>query len=587
MEEQKNVILAIVLAVVILFGWEFLVGGIMPPPPPPQETVQQDGQAVTPPSQSGAPQPSVAGAPQSSTAPTVPGIVSQAEKAIEIEKNRKEVLKSVDRVKIQSPRIHGSIALKGARIDDVTFADYRETLDPESNEIAIFSPIGGPNPYFAQFGWSGAAGIKVPTGETLWKATSEVLTPEKPLVMTWDNGEGLIFTRTFAIDDKYMFTVDQSVVNKTDKPVALYPYGLLSRTSTPETSGFIILHEGPLGVFNQTLEEVDYDDLQDAGTIKQESIGGWIGITDKYWLAALIPNQQAKNSSRFNYVLDNRADKYQVDYLGEGVTIAPGATGINTSHFFAGAKEMKMIDTYTETLKIDRFDLAIDFGWLYFLTKPIFVALLWLNGYIGNLGVAILVLTVFIKLLLFPLANKSYKSMARMKKMQPKMIQLRERFGDDKARLNQEMMAFYKKEKVNPAAGCLPMLIQIPVFFALYKVLFVNIEMRHAPFFGWIQDLSAPDPTSLFNLFGLIPWTPPDFLMIGVWPLIMGASMWLQQRLNPQPADPIQARVMMMLPFVFTFLLGTFPSGLVIYWAWNNILSIIQQKMIMRQEGVT
>ncbi len=585
MEDQKNVMLAIVLAVIILFGWEFLVGGLMPPPPPPAEVVQQDGTAPTPPAQGGVPQPLTAGAPAAGNLPQVPGVVSKEQAAIVAEKTREQVLSSVARVKIQSPKVHGSIALKGARIDDVTFIDYREELDPKSKEIGIFSPIGGTNPYFAEFGWVGS-NVKVPTGDTIWNATSEVLTEKTPLVLTWDNGEGLVFTRTFTIDQNYMFTIDQTVENKTDKAVSLYPYGLLSRTGTPETSGFIILHEGPLGVFNQTLEEVDYDDLQDAGTIKQESIGGWIGITDKYWLAALIPNQQAKNNSRFNHIRNDNNDKYQVDYLGEVVTVAPGTTGANSSHFFAGAKEMKMMDAYTESLKIDRFDLAIDFGWLYFLTKPIFIALLWLNGYIGNLGVAILVLTVFIKILLFPLANKSYKSMARMKKMQPKMTKLRERFGDDKARLNQEMMAFYKKEKVNPAAGCLPMLIQIPVFFALYKVLFVNIEMRHAPFFGWIQDLSAPDPTSMFNLFGLIPWTPPEFLMIGVWPLIMGVSMWLQQKLNPQPADPIQAKVMMMLPIVFTFLLGTFPAGLVIYWAWNNILSIIQQKVIMNQEGV-
>jgi len=588
MEDQKNVVLAIVLAVIILFGWEYMFGGLTPPPPG-QTTEQVAGQT---PGQTvgGAPQPGSAqlGAPQVGGAPTVPGGAVPAVRVAgqPIKPTVEDVLKTTPRVKVNTPRLHGSIALKGARIDNLTLAEYRETMDQASSEISLFSPIGGENPYFAEFGWVGS-GLVVPDGETIWTPSSNELTPENPLTLTWDNGKGLVFSRTISVDENYMFSISQSVENKTAGPVSLFPYALVSRTSTPETSGFIILHEGPLGVFDSTLEEVDYDDIQDAGTINKSSLGGWIGITDKYWLAALIPDQKAQNKSRFTHVRDNATDKYQVDYLGGAVTVAAGAKAVANSHFFAGAKEMKMIDRYTEELGIDRFDLSIDFGWLYFLTKPIFIALLWLHQLLGNMGVAILLLTVGIKALLFPLANKSYHSMARMKKLQPKMIQLRERFGDDKARLNQEMMTLYKKEKVNPASGCLPMLVQIPVFFALYKVLFVNIEMRHAPFFGWIQDLSAPDPTSIFNLFGLIPWDPPQMMMIGVWPLIMGISMWLQQKLNPQPADPIQAKIMMALPVVFTFMLGTFPAGLVIYWAWNNILSIIQQKIIMRQEGVT
>ncbi|MEP2334785.1 membrane protein insertase YidC, partial [Marinobacter sp.] len=405
--------------------------------------------------------------------------------------------------------------------------------------------------------------------------------------LTWDNGAGLVFERTYAIDNQFMFSVTQKVRNSSGASVTLFPYGLLSRGGTPETAGFYILHEGPLGVFDETLNEVDYDDLQDDGDVEVAATGGWIGITDKYWLAALVPAQDEAVKYRFMHMIRQQDDRYQTDYLGSARAIPAGGVVESEVHLFAGAKEVKLLDKYEAEYGIANFDLAVDFGWFYFLTKPFFYALSWLHGVVGNFGIAILVFTVAVKAVFYPLANKSYKSMAKMRELTPKMQTLREQYSDDKQRLNQEMMALYKNEKVNPASGCLPIIVQIPVFFALYKVLFVSIEMRHAPFYGWVHDLSAPDPTTLFNLFGLIPWTPPAFIpMIGVWPILMGLTMFLQQRLNPQPADPIQAKVFMFLPIFFTFLLANFPAGLVIYWAWNNLLSIAQQRLIMWRMGV-
>ncbi|MBL6946906.1 MAG: membrane protein insertase YidC, partial [Rhodospirillales bacterium] len=440
------------------------------------------------------------------------------------------------------------------------------------------------------FGWVPGGKFAVPNGETVWSADKSVLEPGSPVNLTWENGQGLKFVRTFALDENFLFTVTQRAENNTAAPVSLHPYGLVSRWETPETTRFFILHEGLLGVFDETLEEIDYDDLQDSGKVEKESTGGWIGITDKYWLAALIPDQKVPTKSRFSHHRENGSDRYQVDYLGGAIEIAPGASATAENHLFAGAKEVKVLDAYEEELGVVHLDLAIDFGWFYFLTKPIFYLLIMLNDYVGNFGIAILLLTVVIKILFFPLANKSYRAMSKMKLLQPEMTKLRERFGDDRQRMNQEMMALYKREKANPASGCLPMFVQIPVFFSLYKVLFVTIEMRQAPFFGWIHDLSVPDPTSIFNLFGLIPWDPltiiPVSISIGVWPLIMGISMFLQQKLNPQPADPIQAKVFMFLPLIFTFLLAQFPAGLVIYWAWNNTLSIAQQWVIMKKAGV-
>ncbi len=477
---------------------------------------------------------------------------------------------------------------KAALIDDHPLPNYRQTIDPDSGEIVFLQARGSLNAFFVGYGWSGGDGQAMPGLDSEWTADSNRLALGSPVTLSWDNGNGLIFKRKISIDEHYMFTIEQSVENSSSRPLTLFPYGLVSRYGTPQTTDFYILHEGLLGVIDGQLQEIDYDDIQEepAG-ISAPTTGGWIGITDKYWLATLIPNQQDQVQTRFLHRKEGVIDVYQTDYLGAPVIVPANGSASTESHLFAGAKEVTLLDDYAENLGIINFDLAIDFGWFYFLTKPIFLALLWINGLVGNLGVSILLLTVAIKIAFFPLANKSYVAMSKMKKLQPDMVKLRERYGEDKVKLNQEMMGLYKRERVNPASGCLPILVQIPVFFALYKVLFVTIEMRHAPFFGWIQDLSAPDPTSMFNLFGLIPWTPPEFMMIGIWPLLMGASMYLQQKLNPQPADPIQAKIFLFMPLFFTFLLAQFPAGLVIYWAWNNTLSILQQWVIMRGMGIS
>ncbi len=573
--EQKNLILAIVLSLGILLIFEFFITGPMME----EERARQEAEAPQTPQ-------------QDSGSAIVPGVEPADGEILSLD--RGEVLKESPRLAISSPRLQGSIALKGGQVDDLTLITYREDLDPSSPNIVLLSPAMTTKPYFANFGWSsGDSGIKVPNAESLWQADRSELTPGGPVTLTWDNGEGLTFERVFDLDEHYMLTVTQSVANSGNAAVTLSPYGLISRTGTPQVLGFYILHEGLLGVFDGTLREIDYDELQeqDRGLITESSTGGWLGITDKYWLVALVPDQERTINGRFLHSLSQGTDKYQVDYLYEAATINPGASVAVTSRLFAGAKEVLRLDDYRDRLGIVNFDLAVDFGWFYFLTKPGFYLLHYIAGVVGNFGVAILILTVLIKLAFFPLANKSYVSMAKMRKLQPKMLELRERYGDDKQRLNQEMMGLYKKEGANPMSGCLPILVQIPVFFALYKVLFVTIEMRHAPFFGWIQDLSARDPTSILNGFGLLPWEVPDLgvlniISLGVWPIVMGVTMYLQQLLNPQPTDPVQAKIFLFMPIVFTFLLATFPAGLVIYWTWNNILSIIQQAVIMKRAGV-
>ena len=584
MIDNKNIVLAVVLSIIILVGFDMFFSKDRPTPPP----GEQPGTEKTAPGTTSTPTPSQApGIPAPSTpgaaVPSVPGVPSVGD----WKSARKAILGKGPRVTISTPSLYGSINLTGGGIDDLSLVRYRETLDPASPEIVLLIPKGAEKAYYAEFGWVAGNGQPVPGPETPWRAGGDTLSPETPVTLTWDNGQGLKFSRTYAVDGDYMFTVTQKVKNSGNKPAILYPYGLLSRRGTPEVTGFYILHEGLMGVFGGTLEEIDYDEIQDQGQVKQTAQGGWIGITDKYWLAALVPDQKVKGNSRFTYRKESGDDLYQVDYLSDPVMVAPGGTGESRNLLFAGAKEVTVIDAYNEDLGIDRFDLAIDFGWFYFLTKPIFYALLYINEVVLNFGVSILLLTVAIKIVFFPLANKSYTSMSKMKKLQPEVTKLRERYGDDKTKLNEEMMALYKREKANPASGCLPILIQIPVFFALYKVLFVNIEMRHAPFFGWIKDLSVADPTTVFNLFGMVPWTPPEYLLVGVWPLIMGGSMFLQQKLNPQPTDPMQAKIFLFLPIMFTFILARFPAGLVIYWAWNNILSMAQQWVIMRRMGIT
>ena len=497
--------------------------------------------------------------------------------------------KPVPRISMISKEVSGSISLRGARIDDITLTQYRETLEPESELIKLLLKSNGDSPYFIEFGWSSPDGIKVPNGKSLWKSSSNILSPDNNITLKWDNGENITFYQDISVDDSFMITVNQRVENNSNNSISLYPYGLIRRAGEPKTIDFFVLHEGPLGVFDGTLSEKSYGDLTEAGkkgiNIKPSETGGWIGLTDKYWLTALLPDQNEKYNFTYRK-LNSNGGQYQTDFLGKAVTIPSNSKGEFLSRTFAGAKRLALFDDYEERFNIKHFDLAIDFGWFYFLTKPFFYALSWANDYLGNFGLAILAITVVVKLLFFPLANKSYKSMAKMRILTPQIQKLRERVGDDRQKLNQEMMNLYKKEKVNPAAGCLPILVQIPVFFALYKVLFVSIEMRQTPFFGWIEDLSVQDPTSIFNLFGLLPYSTsilPDFLNIGIWPLLMGVTMFLQQRLNPTPPDPIQAKIFAWMPVAFTFLLATFPAGLVIYWTWNNLLSICQQWVIMNK----
>ena len=587
--EQRNLLLAMAICIGILFGWNLL----FPPPPPeqqPEQTVTADGGPTATPSV-----PGDVALPQGG-GPAAAG-QSPAVEAAGSSLTREEALAKSPRVAIATDRLAGSIDLKGGRIDDLTLTTYRRTLDPNSPPITLLSPSQAPKPYFAEFGWVAPAGAppgSVPNAETLWQASGDRLTAGGSVTLTWANEQGLTFERKISLDDGYMFTIEDSVRNEGEAATTLWPYGLVSRVGVPEVSQLFVLYEGPIGFLGGSLEEVSYDDLMDdgaRGVVEKSSTGGWIGMTDVYWLAALAPDPEMPVKARFMHRAPDGQDRFQTDYVAEaGLNVAPGGTASFTHHFFGGAKEVKLLDRYEEQLGVTEFHKAIDFGWFHFLTRPFFYALSWLYGLIGNMGLAIMALTVCIKLVFFPLANKSYKSMSQMKALQPEMEKLRERHGDDRQKLNQEMMALYKEKKVNPAAGCLPILIQIPVFFALYKVLIVTIEMRHAPFFGWIRDLSAPDPTSVWNLFGLLPYDPsqylPDVLNIGAWALAMGMTMFFQQRLNPQPTDPVQARIFGLMPIVFTFLLATFAAGLVIYWTWNNLLSIAQQAVIMKRQGV-
>jgi YidC/Oxa1 family membrane protein insertase len=575
--ENKNLIVAIALSIAIVLGFEFLYNL----PRLEKERALQAERAASAPTESLAPTTPTpatppAAAPGATPAPAAPAATAPREQP---------------RVKITADRVEGSIRLAGGRVDDLKLKDYRVGVEPTSDEITLLSPQGTPDPYFAEFGWvAGSKDIAVPNSDTMWTADRQTLTSSQPVTLTWDNGQGLKFERRYAIDSNYMLQVTERVTNSGSAPVDLLPFGLVSRQNTPATAGYYILHEGPLGVFNGTLTEYNYDKLKDKKTIEAKSTGGWIGITDKYWLVALIPDQKRENTSRFNHSIFGGTDRYQVDYLQAAQTVPAGGSIEATNRLFAGAKEVRLLDRYTDEFGITRFDLAVDWGWFWFLTKPIFKALDYFYGLIGNFGLAILLLTVLIKLAFFPLANKSYRAMSKMKLLQPEMEKLRAKYGEDRQRMSQEMMGLYKKHGANPVAGCLPIAIQIPVFFALYKVLFITIEMRHAPFYGWIHDLSAHDPTSVFNLFGLLPWAPPELHLMGgtmgAWPLIMGVTMFLQQKLNPQPPDPVQAKIFLLMPVFFTFLLASFPAGLVIYWAWNNVLSVAQQWLIMRRMGV-
>lgn len=567
--DTKNLVIALILSTAILFGWQYFYAE------PKLKEAQKYQQAMK---QKEAEKAAiVANNTSANTAAeeNTPDVVLH---------DRKEIIKEAGRIKISNGKLHGSILLQGARFDDLTLAEYKLVDTPEGEEVVLLSPSGSKRVYFAEFGWvAGDNETIVPDSQTIWYSDDKTLTQEHPVTLSWDNNDGLKFFIDIALDENYMFQITRRVESYGSKSAAILPYGILNRTREHHDKNFYILHEGALGVLDGVLSEVRFDDLKKEKKQEFKNSRGWIGITDKYWLTALIPDKSNSFDVNYKYFYKNDQDRYQVDFLGNKQDIEPGKSLVTTDHFFAGAKKLSLLDNYVKTLDIELFDRAVDFGWLYFITKPIFKLLTYFHALLGNFGLAILMLTVVLKLLLFPLANKSYVSMHHLKRLQPQIVELKDRYKNDKVGMNKAVMELYREEKVNPMAGCLPLLIQIPVFFALYKVLFITIEMRHAPFYGWITDLSAPDPTSIFNLFGLLPFTPPHMLMIGVWPLIMCFTMWLQQKMNPQPADPVQAKVMKMLPFIFLFLFATFPAGLVIYWAWNNILSILQQWVITRR----
>ncbi|MDC0344574.1 membrane protein insertase YidC [Alphaproteobacteria bacterium] len=486
------------------------------------------------------------------------------------------------RVQIETPHLTGSLNLNGAVFDQLFLKNYRSSTEKNAPLVALWTAEGLTEKTLMDISWQGVAG-EVPTMETRWQTNSQKLTPDSPLTLTWQSPNGLVYIRKIAVDADYLFTVEDMVLNQGTVPTSLHAQARLHRIGTPQVSGYAVLHEGPIAHLDHKLHEVNYGDLQTDGFPKKEVTGGWVGFSDQYWLSALIPSQNNQIIPISEKATDDGVDTHTVGYRTMPKTLAPGQQMTVTHHCFGGAKIVTLLDSYEKKLDIEHLDKAVDFGWFYVVTKPIFYCLALLKDLLGNFGLAILVLTILAKILFFPFANKSYRSMGRMRALQPKIKALQERYKDDKMQQHQEMMALYKKEKANPMAGCLPMVVQIPVFFALYKVLFIAIEMRHAPFFGWISDLSAPDPTTLFNLFGLIPWTPPSFLMIGLWPLVMGLTMLWQQKLSPAPADPAQEKAFLIMPVVFTYLFASFPAGLVIYWTWNNLLSICQQWWIMRQ----
>ncbi|MEH2539619.1 MULTISPECIES: membrane protein insertase YidC [unclassified Bradyrhizobium] len=596
MTDNRNTILAVILSGLVLIAWQYFYNM----PQMERQRAQQQTQAELNKSQ---PQTAPGSTtPQPGATPSAGAPAGQPAQPVV---SRDTAIAASPRIKIETPRISGSIALKGARIDDLALEKFRDTVDPKSPAIVLFSPSGTAHPYYAEFGWVAASGstAKLPDRETVWQQEgSGSLSPERPVTLKWDNGEGLTFRRTIAVDDRYLFTIKDDVTNVGNAPVTLYPFALISRHGTPEVSGYYILHEGLIGYLgDQRLQEYSYSKIDEVKSVAFNVTNGWLGITDKYWASALLPDTTARLQARFSSNLAGTKRTYQTDYLLDPQTIAIGGTGSANARLFAGAKEASVVGInfpfaghggYNKQLGLNQFDLLIDWGWFYFITKPMFLLLDYFFHLVGNFGLSILLVTVLIKLLFFPLANKSYASMAKMKSVQPQLQALKERYPDDRQKQQQEMMEIYRKEKINPIAGCLPIALQIPVFFSLYKVLFVTIEMRHAPFYGWIRDLSASDPTNLFNLFGLLPFDPTHipvigfYLALGVWPIIMGITMWFQMKLNPTPPDPTQKMIFDWMPLIFTFMLAGFPAGLVIYWAWNNLLSVIQQSYIMRKNGV-
>ncbi len=559
MDNQKNLLLAVIFSIAVLVGYDFFFA--------PKKEFQSNINDLNNDTLSEKQGPE-------SDAPSISEKLSS--KSTNSSFNEK-------RVSFKSKRLEGSINLYGATIDEIILSDYFETINKEK-KIKLLQKENSSSPYFLRMGWASTnKSLKLPNKDSLWKSLKNVNTNET-IQLEWNNNQGITIKREISFDENFMIKIEDTVFNKTAESVELTNFSYIRRKNHRPANKFFILHEGPLGVFNDTLQEFSYDDIEEQKEIVESSTNGWIGYTDHYWQVAIFPETDEPFKARFK-TLKNSKNSIQIDFINDNIkTIKSGESLSVKSYVFAGAKEVPLIDDYIKNLNVNKLDLSVDFGWFYFLTKPLFYALNYLSVLFSNFGVGIIILTIFIRILLFPLANKSFKSMNSMRLLTPEIKRLRERFKDDKQKMNQEMFALYREKKINPAAGCLPILIQIPIFFALYKVLFVSIEMRHAPFFGWIKDLSAPDPTSIFNLFGLIPFDTPAFLTIGVWPLLMGLTMYLQQKINPPPPDPVQAKVFMMLPFIFTFLLATFPSGMVVYWTINNILSIGQQYILLEKQ---
>ena len=504
----------------------------------------------------------------------------EAPKTAVILADRSDVIKKSEsqRISITSDEMHGSINLKGAKFDDLTLVKYHQTIDDKSPEVALLSPSESKDRYFADFGWiSSDSEIDLPKPDTIWQASNNILTPKNSVTLSWENKQNILFSIEIKLDEHYMFAVSQSVKNNSGKEINLAPYGRVNRFLHGAYSSNYILHEGLIGVFDGVLKEFNYKKLIKENNQKFSAQKGWLGITDKYWITSIIPDKNLSFDSNFTYASNGGQNSYNTEFVGAEFKVASNQILKFDHLFFAGAKKVTLLDQYSKEYDIALFDRAVDFGWYYFLTKPFFFILKFFHEIIGNYGLAILAMTVLVKLLMYPMANKSFSMFGKMKTLQPKIEKIRKECEGDKMKMNKEIMELYKKEKINPASGCLPMLVQIPVFFSLYKVLYVTIDMRHAPFYGWIRDLSAPDPTSIFNLFGLLPFEIPSFLMIGVWPILMGLTMILQQKVSPQATDPTQAKVMKMLPYFLIFVFASFPAGLLIYWTWSNILSIAQQ----------
>jgi YidC/Oxa1 family membrane protein insertase len=560
--ENRNVIIAVILSTAILIGWSMYFEN---PDEAQRKRLEIQGKTET---QTNIQKPET---PQTTKAnPT---------KAI----SRGEALKEGDRVSIENSNLAGSISLRGAIIDDIVLKNYRETLDKNSKPIVVLSPKKSDEGYFVESGWATTkSDIKVPDNNSIWQIKDgKKLTPTSPVTLEWNNREGIIFSKKIEVDNKYLFKITETIRNEKNKTIELFHYSQITKNTKPTTENFYILHEGLIGVVDKNLKEETYSTIEkEKKTYAGKS--GWFGITDKYWMSAIIPESGKSFKGEYSF-----ANSYKANFIISEPTIAnPQKSTSATLKIFIGAKEVYPIDNYTEIEKIDRFDLSIDWGWFYFITKPLFFVIDYIFKIVGNFGVAIIILTLLVRILFFPLNNYSFKSMAKMKVLQPETLRIKELYKDDVKRTQQEMMALYKREKVNPLSGCLPILIQIPIFFAVYKMLFVTLEMRHAPFFGWIKDLSAADPTTIFNLFGLIPWNPPSFLMIGVWPILMGITMYFQMKLNPTPPDPIQAKIFAFFPLIMTVMLATFPSGLVVYWTVSNVLTMAQQYYIMKKTTV-